>query len=121
MKLGLGAELAGSSTKETSNYLQNVTETSSSQSVSVTGVTVPWTGEANEVVSGQIDGSALSMEPFADATTPGIFPEWHLDELLHLTDIDKNYGFTNNGALKVLHDLNCKHIYLSAFLCMYST
>ncbi|KAK9285631.1 hypothetical protein L1049_024828 [Liquidambar formosana] len=104
VKVGLeSADSGGSSTKEKSDYVEKVSETASSRSMSSRGAVVPLTGETNEVVSGQIGGVGTfltSKVPFSDVTTPGNIPEWHLDELLSMTNVNPNYESVDNDSSK---------------------
>lgn len=105
VKVGLeSADSGGSSTKEKSDYVEKVSETASSRSMSSRGSVVPLTGETNEVVSGQIGGVGTfltSKVQFSDVTTPGNIPEWHLDELLSMTNVNPNYESVDNDSSKV--------------------
>ncbi|XXG77421.1 hypothetical protein AAC387_Pa08g1576 [Persea americana] len=60
--------------------------------------------DTKDVISGQAVGDGgppLGKASFSGGSTPGIIPDWRLDDFLGLTDFNQNYGFMEQGSSKV--------------------
>lgn len=83
-----------------SDSIEKASETESSQSISRRDARMLSTCETTRILDEHIGGVGgtitASKVAFTGDKTMGIYPEWHLDEYLALTEFAQNYGVMDN-------------------------
>ncbi|GMP66102.1 hypothetical protein CsSME_00026596 [Camellia sinensis var. sinensis] len=97
------SEPGASSSSGNSNSGEKISETES-RFLSKKGTPMSMSGQCNKVLPVQVSGVgdfAPTKFPLAGGSAAASIPQWHSDEFVGLTELNRTYGYMDNSSSKV--------------------
>ncbi|CAL5405993.1 unnamed protein product [Camellia sinensis] len=100
------SEPGASSSSGNSNSGEKISETES-RFLSKKGTPMSMSGQCNKVLPVQVSGVgdfAPTKFPLAGGSAAASIPQWHSDEFVGLTELNRTYGYMDNSSSKIQAD-----------------